>query len=70
MSFPYTPNLHDAKIESLNTQHDFLNMLRLRHFHWMNTADDPNVEAMHQEIAELLTQVTDRYNHLIEALQK
>jgi hypothetical protein len=70
MSFPYTPNLRDAKLESLHTQHDFLNMLRLRQLHWMNTVDDPNVEVIHQEIAELLGQVTDRYNHLLEILQK
>ena len=70
MSFPYTPNLHDAKIESLQTQHDLLNILRLRQLHWMSTAHEPDVEAMHQEIAELLEQVTERYNHLIGAVAK
>ncbi len=70
MSFPYTPKLQDEKIESLHTQHEFLNILRLRHLQWMNSADDPDVEGTHQEIAELIEQITDRYNHLLERLQK
>jgi hypothetical protein len=68
MSFPYTPNLKDEKLESLRTQHEFLNILRLRHLQWMNTATDSESEGMHQEIAGLLEEVTDRYNHLLADL--
>ena len=68
MSFPYTPNLHDAKIESLHTQQDYLNLLRLRHLHWMSEADDAETEQRHQEIAALIERITDRYNQLFGAL--
>ena len=66
MSFPYTPNVQDEKIESLATQHDYLNILRLRHLQWMSSADNPDVERTHQEIAELIEQLTDRYNRLLK----
>ena len=66
MSFPFTPNLKDEKIESLQTQYEYLNLLRLRHLQWMNTADDSQAEGLHQEIAELLEQITDRYRELLE----
>ena len=66
MSFPYTPNLQDEKLESLETQHEFLNILRLRHLQWMQSADNPEIESTHLEIAELIGQINDRYNHLLE----
>jgi len=69
MSFPYTPNLNDEKMESLQTQHEFLNILRLRHLHWMNDAADPETGHIHHEIADLIEQMTDRYNSLIAGLQ-
>ena len=69
MSFPYTPNLHDAKIESLHTQQDYLNLLRLRHLQWMSSAEDPETEQLHQEIAELIEKITDRYQQLFDALR-
>jgi hypothetical protein len=70
LSFPYTPNLKDEKLESLQTQHEFLNLVRLRHLQWMNVADDSQVEGVHLEIAELLEQITDRYNDLLDAPQQ
>ena len=70
MSFPYTPNLKDEKIESLKTQQEFLNILRLRHLQWKNSADDPQIEYLHLEIAEWIENITDRYNCLLEVLQK
>ena len=68
MSFPYTPNVKDEKLESLQTQYDYLKLLRLRHLQWMNTADDPRAEAVHLELAELIEQIADRYNKLFETL--
>ena len=65
MSFPYTPNLKDEKLESLRTQYEFLNLLRLRHLQWLNTADDSQVEGLHLEIAELIEQITDSYQELL-----
>lgn len=69
MSFPYTPNLHDVKLESLHTQHEFLKLLRLRHLQWMSTTEDSQTEGTHQEIAELIELITDRYSHLFEVLE-
>ena len=70
MSFPYTPNLQDEKLESLQTQYEYLKLLRLRHLQWMSSADDPAAEVVHQEIAQLIEQVTDRYNRLLDALER
>ena len=65
MSFPYTSNIKDEKLESLQTQYEFLNLLRLRHLQWMNTAGDSQVEGAHLEIAELIEEITDRYHDLL-----
>ena len=70
MSFPYTPNLKDEKVESLQTQKEYMKLLRLRHLQWMNSADAPGTESMHREIAGLIDEITDRYNHLLDDLQQ
>jgi hypothetical protein len=69
MSFPYTPNLKDEKLESLRTQYEFLNLLRLRHLQWMSTSDDSQMEGVHLEIAELIEQITDSYQELLETVK-
>jgi len=69
MSFPYSYNLKDEKLESLRTQYEFLNLLRLRHLQWMNTADESQVEGVHLEIAELIEQITDAYQELFGTLR-
>ena len=68
MSFPYTPNVKDEKIESLETQVEYLNILRLRHLQWMTSTDDPETEGVHREIAGLIEQITDRYHHVLDAI--
>lgn len=70
MSFPYTPRLQDEKLESLQTQHEYLNILRLRHLQWMHTAEESETEQVHSEIAELIEQITDRYNRLRDAIEQ
>jgi hypothetical protein len=70
MSFPYTPSSKDEKLESLQTQHEFLKLLRLRHLQWMNKANDSQVEGVHLELAELLEEVADRYTYLFDVLQQ
>jgi hypothetical protein len=70
MSFPYTPKLQDEKIESLQTQYEYLKLLRLRHLQWTNSADDSKFESTHLEIAELIEQITDRYHQLLDALEQ
>lgn len=65
MSVLYSPNLHDEKTESLQTQYEFLNLLRLRHLQWMNSAHDPKIANLHSEIAELIKEITDEYQGLL-----
>jgi hypothetical protein len=68
MSYPYTPDLQEAKVESLRTQQEYLNLLRLRQLHWMNSTKDPEIKHVHQEIAELIETITGHYSRLINAL--
>ena len=68
MSFPYTPNLQDEKLESLQTQHEYLRLLRLRHLQWLSTAEKSEMENAHLKIAELLELVADRYTRLLGEL--
>ena len=70
MSFPYTPNLQDEKIESLQNQYEYLKLLRLRHLQWMTTAEKSELENAHLQIAELMELIMDRYNRLLCNLQK
>jgi hypothetical protein len=70
MSFPFSPRLQDVKLESLQTQLDHLNLLRLRHLQWMSSADDPEIEAMHSDIAERLEEITAQYKGLLDALRR
>jgi hypothetical protein len=67
MSFPYTPNVQDEKNDSLQTQQEYLHLLRLRHLQWMTSADHPETEDTHREIARLIEQITDHYNRLLAA---
>ena len=69
MSFPYYPNLKDEKLESLQTQHEFLKLLRLRHLQWMSSADDSQLEGTHLEIAEHLEEMSDLYRRLLDDMQ-
>ena len=68
MSFPYTPKLEDEKLESLQTQYEYLKLLRLRHLQWMSSTDDPRMEGIHLEIAERIEQITDRYHSLLDKM--
>jgi hypothetical protein len=70
MSFPYTPNLQDEKIESLQTQCEYLNILRLRHLQWVSSTLDGDIQSVHLEIAELIEKITDRYQHLLDGLHQ
>ena len=70
MSFPYTPNLKDEKLESLQTQYEYLKLLRLRHLQWASSGDDPEIEGVHLEIAGLIERMTDHYHHLLDSLQQ
>lgn len=70
MSFPYTPNLKDEKVESLQTQQEYLQLLRLRHLQWLSSAETSQMENAHLKIAELIELVADRYNQLLRALEQ
>lgn len=68
MSFPYTPNPRDEKLESLQTQYEYLKLLRLRHLQWMSSAEEAEVENTHAAIAQLIEQITAQYQHLFSAI--
>lgn len=68
MSFPYTPRSQDVKLESLQTQLEHLNLLRLRHLHWMSSADDAETKEMHARIVEQIKEITSQYKGLLVAL--
>ena len=68
MSFPYHPNLKDEKIESLQNQHDYLKLLRLRHLQWMSSTDESQLEGVHLEIAEQLEELSDLYRRLLDTI--
>ena len=70
MSFPYIPNLQDVKVESLQTQLEHLNLLRLRHLQWRKAANDPRVESLHSDIIAQIEKITDKYSGLIGQLQR
>jgi hypothetical protein len=70
MNAVYSPLSQDRKKESLQTQHEYLNLLRRRHLHWMDSAHDPDIKLLHLDIAELLQKTTDQYNNLLDALQE
>ena len=70
MSFPYTPNLQEEKLESLQTQHEYLKLLRLRHLQWLSTAETSEMENAHLKVAELLDLLTDRYTQLLRAQEQ
>jgi hypothetical protein len=67
MSFPYTPNLEDEKLQSLQTQYEYLKLLRLRHLQWRHTSDDPNADRAHQRVADLIEGILDQYSRLLKA---
>jgi hypothetical protein len=64
MSFLISARLQDSKTESLRTQYEYLNLLRLRHLQWMTSSKDAETEVTHREIAGLIEQITDRYSTL------
>lgn len=69
MSFPFTPRVQDEKLESLQTQYEYLKLLRLRHLQWMSSADAPRVDAVHQQVADRIEDILDHYKQLLETLQ-
>ena len=68
MNTVYSPQLRNRKKESLQTQHEFLDLLRRRHLHWMDIADDPDIKLLHLDIADLIQKTTDQYSQLLSAL--
>ena len=70
MSFPYTPNLQDEKVDSLQTQYEYLKLLRLRHLQWLSSAETSEVENAHLKVVELMDLIVDRYNQLLHAQEQ
>jgi hypothetical protein len=62
--------MQDVKIENLQTQLEYLNLLRLRHLQWMSSASDSRIEGLHSSIVEQIQQITDQYSGLLGKLQQ
>jgi hypothetical protein len=69
MNAVYSPQLRNRKKESLQTQFEFLDLLRRRHLYWMDNADDPDVKLLHLDIADLIQKTTAQYSQLLGILQ-
>jgi hypothetical protein len=71
MSMPRStsPTLEHIKVESLQSQYELLNILRLRHLHWINFTDDPEIQKRHQEIADLIERMAVHYSDLLQSLE-
>ena len=67
MSYPYVPNMQDEKVESLQTQYEYLKLLRLRHLQWLSSAETSETENAHLKVVELMDLIVDRYNQLLSA---
>lgn len=59
-----------TKLESVEAELDYLYLLRRRHREWMEDTKDPEIRGTHREIIDLVEQMTDRFEILLEALNK
>jgi len=70
MSARRTPRQRAKHIELLQKQQADLLKLGERHWHWMKDADHTETRRIHRGMANLIRKVADRYDDLLEALQK
>jgi len=70
MSARRSSYLRPSKRDSLEAEHDYLHLLRNRHLEWMNNTNDPEIHRMHREIIDSIKQMIDRFEILLEALQR
>lgn len=68
MSFLYTPRVEDEKLESLQTQYEYLKLLRLRHLQWLSSTGESGVKTTHRQIADRIEEILDRYKQLLEMM--
>jgi hypothetical protein len=65
-----SPRLQNIKIASLQAQHDFLRVLRLRHLQWSNATDDLEIKGAHLAVVALLERMADQYSALLDSLSQ
>ena len=70
MSAHRSSYLRPSKRDSLETEHDYLYLLRNRHLEWMNNTEDPELRRMHGEIIHSIKHLIDRFEILLEAMQR
>ena len=56
----------EAIIQSLQRQMEMQITVRSRHLTWADRADNSEIAQFHVEMADLLSQVVNQYNHLLD----
>ena len=51
--------------QSMQAQRSYLDIVRSRHHQWAYSAEDPDTQRRHLEIAALIQQTLDRYYELL-----
>lgn len=70
MSARPTPRQRAKHIELLKNQQAYLLVLGDRHWRWMKDAEDMETRRVHRSIANLIRKAADRYDDLLETLQR
>ncbi|HET6597650.1 MAG TPA: hypothetical protein VFG81_18645 [Anaerolineales bacterium] len=64
------PDPQEAKLDSLQRQLEFLEMLQRRHVQWASATDNIDIKSKHLNIADALRNVTDEYEEILAAYGK
>ena len=59
-----------TKIDSLQRQMEYLEMLQRRHVQWASGTDNIDIKSMHLNIVDALRKVTDEYEDLLDFYRK
>lgn len=55
--------------QSMQAQRSYLDIVRSRHHQWAYSADDPEIQQRHLEIAGLIQQIMDQYYELLNTYE-
>jgi hypothetical protein len=55
--------------QSMQAQRSYLDIVRSRHHQWAYSAEDPEIQHRHLEIANLIQQTLDQYYELLTTYQ-
>ena len=55
--------------QSMQAQRSYLDIVRSRHHQWAYSAEDPEIQRRHLEIASLIQETLDRYYELLNVYE-